>query len=224
MRYPHLTISSWQNQGWRLVGQLLRMGGKAAFVGRIVRDNEQQYLLVSAKTLPDIRLIAHEGQPALRVPYLSRRSTIEQRWRDVIDLGSMGHVTISGQAADDAARQLLPLINGFGARQSVVSDAADLAGTWKNPSDGFAYGLARAREVHARTLYGDLGSLSHLPAPMRLALEMSLHEEQEQRALAGELAELERTWREAEVVAGVADELLTPVSVQHTFDRLKGRN
>jgi len=207
-----------------LGGQMIRMGGKVAFVGRYLLDNEQQYVLVSPKMLSDVRLIEHAGEWALRVPYLSRRPNVERRWSDVVDLGGMGHVTIRGQEADNAARQLLPLINGFGARPSVVSSAATLASTWSNASEGFAYSLARAREVHAKQLYGDLGSLSYLPPAMRLALEMSLHEEQEQRALAGELAELERTWREAEIVAGIADDLLTPASVLNRVNQLKGRS
>lgn len=205
-------------------GSLLRMGGKVAFVGRFILDNEQQYVLVSPKMLPDVRLITHENQWALRVPYLSRRPTIEQRWRDVFDLGGMGHVTISGQPAVTAARQLLPLINSFGARQSVVESAVTLAGTWSSISEAFVYSLARTRELHAKQLYGDLGSLNYLPPVMRLALEMSLHEEQEQRALDGEMSELERTWREAEIVAGIADELLTPASVLQKVDWMKGRN
>jgi hypothetical protein len=44
----------------------------------------------------------------------------------------------------------------------------------------------------------------------RLALEMALHEEQERRALAGELVELELAWREAEEVAAIADNLFVP--------------
>jgi hypothetical protein len=46
-----------------------------------------------------------------------------------------------------------------------------------------------------------------LPPPLRLALEMSLHEEGERRALEGELAELECAWREAEEIAAIADAL-----------------
>ncbi|WP_419939284.1 hypothetical protein [Candidatus Palauibacter sp.] len=34
-----------------------------------------------------------------------------------------------------------------------------------------------------------------MPKPTRLALDMALHEEQERRALEGELAQLERAWR-----------------------------
>ena len=50
-----------------------------------------------------------------------------------------------------------------------------------------------------------------------LALEMAAHEEQERRALEGELAILEAAWREAEEVAKIADEMFLP---ENTEDRL----
>ncbi|HLM66831.1 MAG TPA: hypothetical protein VK358_04845 [Longimicrobium sp.] len=40
-----------------------------------------------------------------------------------------------------------------------------------------------------------------------LALEMALHDEQERRALEGELAGLEAAWRQAEEIAAIADRL-----------------
>jgi len=40
-----------------------------------------------------------------------------------------------------------------------------------------------------------------------LALEMSLHEESERRALEGELALLEAAWRDAEELAQIADSI-----------------
>jgi len=55
--------------------------------------------------------------------------------------------------------------------------------------------------------------LSRLPATRRLALEMALHESTEQRAIDGELAALETAWREAEEIAGIADNLLLPEGV-----------
>ena len=42
------------------------------------------------------------------------------------------------------------------------------------------------------------------------ALEMALHEEDERRALEGELWRLEQAWREAEEIAAIADNLLLP--------------
>ena len=61
------------------------------------------------------------------------------------------------------------------------------------------------------------GWVRKMPKPTRLALEMALHEEQERRALEGELAQLELAWREAEEIAAIADNLLLP---EHTDDFL----
>jgi len=68
------------------------------------------------------------------------------------------------------------------------------------------------------------GSLFSLAAAARLALEMAAHEEQERRAMEGELAELERAWREAEEIAAIADDLLLPASIGERLDHLKGRS
>ena len=56
--------------------------------------------------------------------------------------------------------------------------------------------------------------LARLPKDLRLALEMSLHEDSERRALEGELAELETAWRRAEEIAAIADDLLVPDAVR----------
>ena len=58
-------------------------------------------------------------------------------------------------------------------------------------------------------LYRGLGAL-HLSPTERLALEMSLHEETERRALEGELSALEDAWRAAEQIAQICDDDLTP--------------
>jgi hypothetical protein len=41
----------------------------------------------------------------------------------------------------------------------------------------------------------------------RLALEMAAHEDNERRAMEGELAELAEAWREAEEIAEIADSM-----------------
>jgi hypothetical protein len=51
---------------------------------------------------------------------------------------------------------------------------------------------------------------------------MAAHEETERRALEGELAPLERDWREAEEIAGIADDLLLPSGVTAALGRLRG--
>jgi len=57
----------------------------------------------------------------------------------------------------------------------------------------------------------------------RLAFEMALHEEAERRAMQGELAELERAWRDAEEIAKIADDLLVPTSVGERLAKLRER-
>jgi hypothetical protein len=54
---------------------------------------------------------------------------------------------------------------------------------------------------------------------VQLALEMAAHEEQERLALDGELAELERAWKDAEVIAAIADDLLLPDGVADFLGR-----
>jgi hypothetical protein len=50
---------------------------------------------------------------------------------------------------------------------------------------------------------------------------MAAHEEQERRALEGELALLEAAWREAEEVAHIADDMFLPESTTARLEQLK---
>jgi len=60
----------------------------------------------------------------------------------------------------------------------------------------------------------DRGALPYFALDERLALEMALHEEDERRALEEEIGPLEEAWREAESIATIADDLLTPASAR----------
>jgi hypothetical protein len=68
------------------------------------------------------------------------------------------------------------------------------------------------------------GAFANVPAPLRLAMEMAAHEEQERRAMEGELAELEQAWRDAEEIAGIADGMFVPDEVARSMTRLKGQS
>jgi hypothetical protein len=61
-----------------------------------------------------------------------------------------------------------------------------------------------------------------MAAPVRLALEMTLHEDNERRALEGELGELEDRWREAEEVAAISDDMFLPSGVSAMLEKMKG--
>ena len=66
------------------------------------------------------------------------------------------------------------------------------------------------------------GYIGKMPKPARLALEMALHEEQERRALEGELWLLERAWEEAEEIAEISDNLLLPEGAEQFLAEHRG--
>ncbi|MDF1505975.1 hypothetical protein [Roseisolibacter sp. H3M3-2] len=125
---------------------------------------------------------------------------------------------LRGDAARRAAGRILPHVNvGGGARRTVDEALGVLEGA--RTVDRLFIDAARHLDAAAgradprRALL-----LGTLPASMRLALEMAAHAEQERRAMEGELAELERAWREAEEIAAIADDLLLPARIR---DRLR---
>ncbi len=63
----------------------------------------------------------------------------------------------------------------------------------------------RERNYHASW---EVTNIRKLPASFRLALEMSLNEDTERKALEGELRLLEWQWREADRLAKIADDLI----------------
>jgi hypothetical protein len=108
---------------------------------------------------------------------------------------------------DDAARSVLaralPKLNRDGASKGEVKAAVEVLAE------------APSAEAYIRTIARNRGMLGGpraqgtkklTPTGLR-ALEMALHEEQERRAMDGELAALEAMWRQAEEIAAIADAL-----------------
>jgi hypothetical protein len=141
-------------------------------------------------------------------------------------------VSLSGDDAMRAARILLPKINKRGGRAADIGQAVDVLETARGSGELFArYAFSRGSSRQLKVggfafkpglFGGDFGHISTMPAPVRLALEMSLHEDDERRALEGELGELESRWREAEEVAAISDDMFLPSGVGAMLKRLKG--
>ena len=112
-----------------------------------------------------------------------------------------------GEDARRAMNAVLFLVNFGGGGAEEVRRAVSNIESHKHPQrflsdvvgDGSRYGWG-----------GVPGWIHKMPKPTRLALEMALHEEQERRALEGDLWRLERAWREAEEIAAISDNLLLP--------------
>jgi hypothetical protein len=157
-----------------------------------------------------------------------RRMTLRRRHLDgaVLQPGSEGGVELSLPRAvmmpspkwegirvespivlpDPAARRVLERgmvhLNAAGADRKRLSDALGLIAT-AGSAEEYISSTAATRFALAR----DDGVRQWMPGDTTLALEIALHEEQERRALQGELSILEAAWRDAEPIADIADRL-----------------
>ena len=130
-----------------------------------------------------------------------------------------------GEQALRLAGQVLPQINAAGASRAKVQDAVKMLEHHGDPMEFFRH-EARSVTRRAPGADGNLTSAAYIanfPMEARLALEMAAHEEQERRAMEGELALLEAAWRQAEEVAKIADELLLPEAAGRKFDELRAK-
>ncbi len=134
-----------------------------------------------------------------------------------------GEEILTGPEAMRVAGLMLPKMNYMAGSKRTVADAVGLIESVGDPM-GYLERLPldmRRRDLEEGVKEKKHGLLSRLPKPTKLALEMALHEEQERRALAGELLDLEAAWRAAEEVAQIADDLLVPEAIEAHLERLK---
>ena len=151
-----------------------------------------------------------------------RRSHLKRtRWRlddrsgePTLAIGfKRGLVTLRGEEARRQAGILVVQANRRGGTRKQVQQAVD-----RIQIAGSAEALLTASQnFHPPPLWTKRGDSDNNPPfglvpEQRLALEMALHEEQERRALQGELLALEQAWRDAEEIAKIADDLLVPES------------
>jgi hypothetical protein len=127
------------------------------------------------------------------------------------------HAFFEGAEARRAARLLIPRVNGTGGGEETVRDAVSDIESAGGSTERYVENVFT--QIRRRgLLYSGIASY---PAPIRLGLEMAVHEDDERRALEGELAELESAWREAEEVASISDALLVPPRVTERLDQLR---
>lgn len=204
---------------WQIVTNLHRLYDHRRVRVRLRLPDGATVVPVRKKQLNKVSVVRVEDSWGLRVP-MGKRKGWKALYTAVDDdpLGVApgdGAALFTGTQALRAASQLLPALNESGARArevqsavAIVSDAGDparlfhrYAGDW--PVRG------RGHALHA------------LPKDVRLALEMASHEEQERRALEGELALLEDAWRDAEEIAQIADDMFLPESTTQRLEEIR---
>ena len=124
-----------------------------------------------------------------------------------------------GAEAERLAGVIIPAMNRAGGKKQTVQDAVTVIERHGHPDDFLADVVTGDR---FRDKKGIPGYVNKMPKPTKLALEMALHEEQERRALEGELWRLERAWEEAEEIAAISDDLLLPTGAGDFIEKHRG--
>lgn len=195
--------------GMGFVGPLANAIAHAPVKVRI-KTRDGRLIKLGHDRLQKVRFVPDEGEPGwgVLVKHAGREDVFE------------------GDEAVRVAGLILPGVNRMAGSKQIVSEAVE-----RLEAAGDAERLLTQapdeflREDEKRILQGETffrktpGFIHKMPRAPRLALEMALHEEQERRALAGELLALEAAWRQAEEIAGIADNLLVPREIDEFIAR-----
>lgn len=141
-----------------------------------------------------------------------------QEWELEVMSGPINRLTtLEGEEAVAAAAQILPYVNRYGANRRDLREAVAELESVSDPKEYFPMAERRARKKGR-----GYGTLSGLPKPIRLALEMAANEDNERLAIEGELHLLEQAWRDAEEIAKIADGLLIPPETERFIEQHRG--
>jgi hypothetical protein len=185
-----------------------------------VRGEDGRWMRLSRQQLYQARWSHGHSWPTLTFDYqrfthagaLLKRVGLTER-----PTGTKARAILSGETAVRAMAAMLPVLNHGGGRQREVEDAVQLVESVGELRGVFeqAARLKRRSELSAWAWTGTSvpnDTLFRLARPVRLALEMALHEDDERRAMAGELGALYARWEEAERVARIADRELSALA------------
>jgi hypothetical protein len=126
----------------------------------------------------------------------------------VEDSGVGPRALLTGRDGRVAAARILPHLNPMGGTAATVREAV----RWLEAVGGPERALRTyARSRWVRPAFDSIErTLTTVHPEARLALEMALHEEEERRALRGELSILKWAWRREEELAAISDAIAAP--------------
>jgi hypothetical protein len=187
---------------------------------RLRLPNRDTVVPIRKKQLERVSVVNADEGWGLRVPLSGGKRS---RWfSDDADAPLPPSALFTGREALQAASKLLPALNERGGKSDQVQSAVQLVSELPDPGklfNRYAVGPPPPSRRRRSTTEGHV--LKRLPMEVRLALEMASHEEQERRALEGELALLEAAWRDAEEIAKIADDMFLPDSTTTHLEELK---
>lgn len=208
---------------WNLMSTATSAYQERRVRARLLLPGQADPVRVRLKQLNEVALLNDDEGWGLRVPF--HVSSNEKPKTGRLPKGADASVLLRGDAALQAAGQLLPAINASGAKRAEVDDAVRMIGEAADPTSLFQRYATIGRFLRAArrgSLPDEAGRLmANLPKEVRLALEMATHEESERRALEGELSLLETAWQQAEEIAAIADDMFIPDATRARLSELK---
>ena len=184
-------------------------------------------------TAPDGRRLTIRGEHADRTKIILGDSR-QGGWSLDLHHGKDERILLEGDHARRATALIMPKVNVGGASRVKVQTAVERIESSGDP-ERYLNLIARTPPPRAQSnswktkSWSKKGSrppldgISKFPLETRLAVEMAVNEENERRALEGELTLLELEWKEAEEIAGIADRLGNE-SVDEQFEELKRKH
>lgn len=192
-------------------GRPLTLSRGEAFTARYHRNQETDSI--------DVVVACRDGA---RFPSVPERAYQRIRALSAFAFDDRFAVRLTGDNALQALSNLMPAVSPLGGTEQEVAAATELV--QRDPSSArllreMAGGRHRSRWQPG--LHSEM--LAKTTAPIRLALEMSLHEDDERRAMEGGLRELEQRWKEAEEIAAIADSLTLKPEAASRLETLQRR-
>ena len=209
--YPGLTPSA-------LVMAAGTYGSMAMTYGHIIAQNRRRRRLMTSMHMPAGKVF--KLKPFDRFQVIP--DTGPEGW--ALDIHySAGGTLLKGDAALRAMTRIMAHMNREGGSRKVIAAAVNRIESIGDPHRLFRWVAHQQKEQEADWWRTGAGPGVHnIPAEIRLAMEMSVNEENERIALEGELSLLEDAWKEAEEIAAIADNLALPRSVESGLLGLQG--
>jgi hypothetical protein len=222
---PLLGFGSVLGGGWGLLqgtNALIKAARDRVIRTRVAVPGYDKATLIRGKDIKRIVIGADADGISLRLPYN-------------VGNGQRTEAIVKGDEALRVAGNILPAVNVKGGSKEDVKTAVVYLESTPDPLQLFKQGAGfgrvagvggagRRRRSRRPQLDGSEAFIDRIPAPMLLAMEMAAHEDVERRAMEGELAILEAAWRQAEEIASISDNLLTPSNVEEEFRKLSDRD
>jgi hypothetical protein len=219
---PLLGFGSVLGGGWGMfqgANALIKAARDRVVRTRVAVPGFDKPTIIRGKDIKRIVLGAGEDGISLRLPYN-------------LPGGQRTEAIVHGDDAMRVAGTILPAVNVKGGSKDEVQIAVNFLEQTPDPVKLFAastgYGritpsYRKGRRHRRPPIAANEAFIDRIASPMLLAMEMAAHEDVERRAMEGELAILEAAWRQAEEIASISDNLLTPTSVDEEFKRLAAR-